>query len=91
MYHHVHEHSIMKFNVKLAMRSIYNYWCLLFWLLGHSVFMLVRIFLLLMILVAVMLALIRRLFTLFSKGQFFVFGILFGWCAAQLLGVVQPW
>ncbi len=53
--------------------------------------MLSRIILISIILVAVMLNIIKRLCVLFSKGQFFVFGILFGWCASQLLGVGQPW
>lgn len=53
--------------------------------------MLGRIILIIIILVAIMLNIIKHLCVLFSKGQFFVFGILVGWCAAQLLGVGQSW
>lgn len=53
--------------------------------------MLIRLFIVIIVLVAVMLNIIKRFLSMFTKGQFFVFGVLFGWCVSQMIGVGQPW
>ena len=58
---------------------------------GYYVLILIRILIFIMILVMFMLVAIKRLLAMFSKAQFFVFGILVGWWLSQLIGVSQPW
>jgi len=53
--------------------------------------MLIRLFLTLIILVAIMLGMIRRLLSMFTKAQYFVFGVLLGWSISQTIGIIQPW